>query len=263
LHTAFKDALREARLVAATFSHCEDTFLRYFQKDHQNFVRDLFRTIANIPLKADITKDTVQQYLAPSKLDLNPDFDKLFISFGNNPHLTQAELLISSCNADAPGHPNQPDAFIFSRPNGIALVSLCPELFTYPSLDTIEDPPPALRDPPPASTPFIGFTCDRLGDHDTDWMTSPGGVLLHELMHWAYLFRNVPNFDLWIPDGWIADYRGDNPKTGYGPFYAEQLLFFSTKWNPAKFRQNEVLQNADSYAVYAHSKYWTFSEAKG
>lgn len=265
LQTAFKDALREARLVAATFSHCEDTFLRYFQKDHQNFVRDVFRTIANIPLDANINQDNVQQYLAPSNLDVNPDFEKLIISFGDNPGLTNADLRISSCQGPTTG----PDAFIFTRPDGSALVSLCPKLFKHPSLDTIMNPPPELRDPPPANTPFIGYTCDRLGDHDTDWMTSPGGVLLHEFMHWGHLLRNIPNIDIWIPDGYITDFPGPNPENGYGPFNAQQLLFLSTKGDPGKFRQNEVLQNADNYAVYAQSKYWsfvcgrTFLEAKG
>jgi len=260
LQTAFKDALREARVVAATFSPCEDSFLRYFQKDHQSFVRNLFRTIANIPLDADIRQDNVQQYLNPSNPDLNPDFDDLIISFGDNPGLTSAELSFASCRSTY--------AHLNTRSDGTALMSLCPELFEYPSLDTIENPPPRLRDPPPANTPFIGYTCDRLGDHDTDWMLSPGGVVLHEFMHWTHLFRNVPDFYTWIPDGFIKDFRGPNPANGYGTFNAEQLLFFSTKWNPKNFRQNEVLQNADNYAVYAHSKYWsfvcgrTFSEAK-
>lgn len=75
----FKDAIREARLVAATFSDCEPTFLRYFEKSHANFVKDVFRTIANIPLNVDIDKDNIQQYLPPSNWDLNPTFSKLSI----------------------------------------------------------------------------------------------------------------------------------------------------------------------------------------
>jgi hypothetical protein len=267
LKQAFKDAIREARLVAATFSDCEAPFLRYFEKSHAQFVRDVFRTIANIPVNADINKDNVQQYLPPSNWDLNSAFSKLPISLGNHPGLSQADLALTSCSTKSSSGTGE-DAFIVERQDGTALVSLCDEVFDYPSLDTIANPPAALRDPPPANTPFIGYTCDRLGDHDTDWLLSPGGILLHEFIHWTYLLQNVPRYHDLIKGPNIGDYFGDNPSDGYGPFNAEQLLFFSTKWVPGKFRKNEVLQNADNYAWYAHSKYWsficgrTFSEAK-
>ncbi|KIV95057.1 hypothetical protein PV10_02759 [Exophiala mesophila] len=103
-----------------------------------------------------------------------------------------------------------------------------------------------------------GYTCAGLGDRDTDLMLSPAGVLLHEYMHWSYLFRHVPRFDHYIRDGMVQDYKGPHPDSGYGFFNAARLRALSIVEKPRYYYDNQVLQNADNYARYALSKYWSF-----
>lgn len=65
LEQLFKDAIQEARVVPAMFNDCELTLLPRFAKSHICFVKNLVRTIANMPLNANIKKDDFQQYLIP------------------------------------------------------------------------------------------------------------------------------------------------------------------------------------------------------
>lgn len=268
LQTAFKDALLLARVVAVMHDDCEPCFLRYFQKQHSKFVRDVFRTIANIDLDAVITPENMLQYLPPNVAAINPRFRKLTISL-NDPPPWLVQLQGLSCSLGKEGQ-IPPSAHIIKTKTGHAFISLCEWIFDErPTLTEIQFAPAKGRDA--EGQPLPGFECDGLGDRDTDWMISPGGILLHELMHWTAFFSpNIPAWNNLIRgvNGYhsITDYESQSnsiPEDGYGPFHAEQLLHYSTSLDPSKFRQNEVLQNADSYHCYANSKYWSWVCNKG
>ncbi|KIV95056.1 hypothetical protein PV10_02758 [Exophiala mesophila] len=87
LEVAWKESLIEARLVAATFDGCDPTFLRYFDQSHAKLVQDMFRTIANIDLSADLSAANMEQYLPPRNWQVNADFSKLKIYYGTAPEL--------------------------------------------------------------------------------------------------------------------------------------------------------------------------------
>lgn len=259
VEVAWKESLAEARLVAATFDPCDPIFLRYFDKGHAQFVQDMFRTIANIDLSADLSGNNVEQYLPPRKWQINTDFQNLKIYYGTAPEMPPEFRSTMSCSSpsDPPG--TGPFATLFQRLDGTAYLSVCEQAFQYPRLATILDPPPELRlHNDPAGASLYGYTCLGLGDRDTDLMVSPAGILLHEYIHWTFLFRHVPRFNSYIRDGIITDYAGPDPPHGYGPYYAARLRALSLVEKPGDYRDNEVLQNADNYASYAHSKYWSF-----
>jgi hypothetical protein len=110
-----------------------------------------------------------------------------------------------------------------------------------------------------------------MGDYDNGFMTSLGGHLLHELMHWDYLFQGVPGYDEAVKAtlrGRIDDYDyetwseglkdefpdlewPEEPSNGYQPNNAREL-------NGASEQENLGRRNADNYRWYSQSKYWSF-----
>jgi hypothetical protein len=60
------------------------------------------------------------------------------------------------------------------------------------SLQDTEHPPVCALDG--NGNPEAGFGCNRLTDHGSDCMMSPGCVFLCELFHWPYLFEKVPGY---------------------------------------------------------------------
>lgn len=142
-----------------------------------------------------------------------------------------------------------------------AFTQLYKRAFDYPSLKDI----------------LTKRTCDGLGPYDSGLMTSLGAHLLHEMVHWRLLVRDVNNeerFDavithtVLLPDpddsdkleeeerDYIDDYNKDeyedpdiDPVTGYGPANAHELVI---NGNDVSFR------NADNYRWYAVSKYWSW-----
>lgn len=197
----------------------------------------MFKTIANIPLTTKLDDTTVLEILSSVPVnDMATLFDHLEISVGNHPDLPETK---QHCGKSENGM--TPVAFIFlSQALGDwAWVSLCEDAWQYPSLDEIYDPHDARKGSP-------GWGCDGLGDHDSELMTTIGGLLLHEIMHWSGLLENVPNFDDLIQEGeigfpQIGDFPGPNPPDGYGSFNAKQL---------------KSVENADNYRCYAESKFW-------
>ncbi|EXJ90668.1 hypothetical protein A1O1_03772 [Capronia coronata CBS 617.96] len=217
LQESFMDALILARVTATTFSACDASFLRYFRALEATFVQDVFETIANFPLDHQIDEETVIEILSSASVasELQPKFAKLEIAIGNHPALPEEKNL---CGTQSEG--GTVFAFTYLDPSAlgdVALISLCEETFQYPSLQEIENPPDHVRDA--EGRPLPGYTCDGLGDHDTDWMSSPGGVLLHELLHWIYLLEDIPNYHDLIEmnemgDHQIGDFDGPNPSDG-------------------------------------------------
>lgn len=217
LQEAFKDALILARVTAATFDTCDGVFLRYFRTLEATFVQDVFRTIANFPVEEQIDDQTIIEIISSASVvsELQPKLAKLEIALGNHPALPEDRNL---CGTQSAG--GTVFAFTYADPSAlgdVALISLCEQTFQYPSLQEIENPPSTVRDA--EGNPLLGYTCDGLGDHDSDWMSSPGGVLLHELMHWIYLLEDIPNYyDLIeeneLGDHQIGDFNGPNPPDG-------------------------------------------------
>ncbi len=218
LQQAFKDAVTLARVAAVLFDPCEAAYTRYFLPIDATFVKQVFQTIANVPLNLQIDADTVVDILSSAGVasDLQPKFDKLELALGDNPSLPEGKQMCGT---------QQPDggtvfAFSYIDPGAlgaVALVSLCDNTFQFPTLDEIFNPPASARDA--SGDPLPGYTCDGLGDHDTDWMTTPGGILLHELMHWTYLLEDIPNYDDLIDENdddfpQIVDFDGPDPSDG-------------------------------------------------
>ncbi|KIW89774.1 uncharacterized protein Z519_09931 [Cladophialophora bantiana CBS 173.52] len=258
-HLAFEDAVLLARVTAATFDPCEETLLRYFRPLEAAFVKQVFQTIANIPLSQELDGDNVVGILSSASVaqDLQPKFDQLEIAYGNHPTLPENKQDCGKAAAKGEGGITAAFAFIDPRVLGdIALVSMCDEAFEYPTLEEIANPSSSARDP--QGNPEPGYTCDGLGDHDSDWMTSPGGVLLHELLHWTFLLEDIPGFEDIIDENednfpQIIDFWGPNPPDGYGPFRASQLRDLGAY---------VAIQNADTYRCYAQSKYWAWKCGK-
>lgn len=216
LEQAFKDAITLARVTASLFDACEPAYTRYFRAIDAVFVKNVFRTIANIPLGPDIDANNIVNILSDASVyELQPKFDKLEIALGNNPSVPLSK---QACGKTFDGGTAFAYSYIDPAALGpVALISLCDDTFLFPTLDQIENPPSDKKDA--QGNPLPGFTCDGLGDHDTDWMTSPGGIMLHEMMHWTYLLEDIPNYDDIIDgndDGFpqIADFGGPDPPDG-------------------------------------------------
>ncbi|KAI1623127.1 hypothetical protein EDD37DRAFT_682610 [Exophiala viscosa] len=252
LQQSFKDAITLARVAGSLLDPCEGVYLRFFCAIDAVFVKQVFQTIANIPLNSEIDGNTVVEILSSAAVaeNLQPKFSSLELALGNNPSLPASKQV---CGKQVDG--GQIFAFSYIDPGAlgpVALVSLCDPTFGFPTLVEIEDPSADHRDAD--GDPLLGYTCDGLGDHDTDWMQTPGGVLLHELMHWTYLLEDIPNYEDLIDeneDGFpqIADFAGPNPGDGYGPYNTMRLR---------QVKAAETIQNADSYVWYAQSKYWSW-----
>ncbi|KAI1624893.1 hypothetical protein EDD37DRAFT_649226 [Exophiala viscosa] len=251
LRQAFKDAIVIARMAAVTMNpYCDPVFERYFFPEELQFVSNVFRTIANIPL--DISIEDLNGGLDPgiqamvTGRGLNPTFSLLSISIGNHPDRSPNsgdDCAVEGTDAYLVHSKDNPDA---------GLISMCTPVWDYPSLQNILNPPAGWEND-------LGFGCDNLLDHDSDLMTPAGGVLLHELLHWGFLFENeVPNFETVIPltsggDHHIRDYEGPPggiPPDGYGPYSAPLLK------NLPRGTYSVTTNNVDNYLYFALSKYW-------
>jgi hypothetical protein len=199
----------------------------------------VFKTVANIPLAAKLDDTTVVDILSSSNVhEMSPLFNHLVLSVGNNPDLPDMKQL---CGKSANGVTPVAFTFLSHALGNWAWISLCEDVWQYPSLEEIYEPLDARKG-------TLGWGCEGLGDHDSELMTTTGGLLLHELMHWTGLLENVPNFDDLIGEGdigfpQIGDFPGPNPPDGYGPIHAKQL---------------KSVENADNYRCYAESKYWQY-----
>ena len=213
-------------------------YQRYFTALDAVFVHNIFKTLANMPLEIELDENTSLELLSSEAVtSLNPMFSKLEISLGDHPDIPESAKHCSTSSTTA--------AFCYtSRALGDwAYISLCDTIWQYPSLSEIEHS----SDPSKRGEP--GWGCDGIGDHDSEYMTSPGGILLHEMLHWYGLFQDVPYFDQVIEENsvgipQIGDFQGPKPPDGYGSFHAQQL---------------RSVDNADNFRVYAESKYWGFT----
>lgn len=217
LEQALRDAITMARVVGTMFDPCEPAFLRYFRSSDAIFVKQVFQVVANIPLYSQIDYDTVVEILSSASVlsDLQPKFAMLELAMGNNPSVPEHE---QACEEEIGGSIVMAGSYINPGALGpVALMSLCQSLFQFPTLDEIENPPDSARDA--QGNPLPGYTCDGLGDHDTDLMSSPGGTLLHELMHWTFLLEDIPYFAFVIDPNdhnfpQISDFDGPVPEDG-------------------------------------------------
>ncbi|KAJ9605796.1 hypothetical protein H2200_009645 [Cladophialophora chaetospira] len=216
---AFLDALTLVRTAALTFACDNDMYFgRYFDTSDGTFVRQMLQTVAAVDPNFDQgnpSRDTISQFLSNLRPDqLNADFAGLSISYGDNPGRPVHDDPGKSTKCGPFGlwghltfDPDQPEN---------AWMSICPDTFdVFYSIRTMLNPPNALRNEPGMAT--TGF-----GDTETDYLETPGITVLHELMHWPYLFRNVPNYAMKIrldPDNYpqILDHTSNTePKDGYG-----------------------------------------------
>ena len=217
---------------------------------------DMTETIANIPLDSVIDPTTAQQIMNSNYVvGLSPKFANLTISLGEPPYMP--ENWRGYCSRDGVG------AMVFNQV-GNATVVLCPQVFNYPTGLEIVNPPAWARDA--QGRPLPGFSCDGLGDHDTDFMRVPASFVLHELVHWARPLDTIPEWTQMTQtdQGYhvIQDFWGPNPPDGYGPYNTLQLNLLSVG-NPAAYGIFPAQNNADSYVWYALSKYWEWVCQRG
>ena len=151
----------------------------------------MFRAIANIELDEHFEPGNVGQVLQEMDMDaaLSPKFDRLSMAYDDNPNLLDVTQN-DRCAKKVTAAYTEYDPV---RYDNWDVMSICGVVFeTYYTLHDLEHPPVWALDG--NGHPEAGFSCDGLTDHDSAYMMSPGAVLLHELLHWPYLFEDVPGY---------------------------------------------------------------------
>lgn len=258
LRVAFGDAILLARVAAVTFDPCDEIFLRYFRPEEAEFVKNLFLEIANIRASK-IDVHNIESILSsPSVIfQLHDKFENLEIALGDHPEVEPQDRICGRILTDtgfgvyAYTTLDIDDFDIDAEGGRYSWQSICEESFDFPFLWDIE-----LIATDPSGHVLPGHTCAGLGDRDSDFMDSPGGIILHELTHWSYLLETVPGFSELIEGDeggfhQIKDYSnpGGTPPNGLGAFHAMQLK---------DVRPYAAIQNADNFKWYALSKYWAW-----
>ncbi|OAP54555.1 hypothetical protein AYL99_11003 [Fonsecaea erecta] len=250
MQQSFTDGVALATFASFVVDSCDDVYLRYFPASDVDFVRRIFRRVANLPVDAVLTMNQLPTVLQQrATIGVDPRLFNLMISYGNYPGIREQVCGIPNDDTNA--------AFT-SADGGGPLITMCASAFEmYPDEDEIMNPPFWALNAQGNLLP--GYGCDGLGDHDSDLMWFPGAVLMHEIMHFSDLFDDLPNWFAWTyPSNGvngIGDYDGTSPREGYGPFYSRVLNLLSSL-EPQKYRPHEAINNADSYASYALSVWW-------
>ena len=190
----------------------------------------------------DDTKDILKKFIS-----IDEKYTDLSISAGDHAELDDDEKDCPDINSD---HKWAAYTVQFGELGDRALMSICDYGLHLPSLDEIRDPA------------RVGPGCAGLGDHDSGLMTSLGGQILHELIHWRYLLKDVADFDDVVEqhedtddgENIIIDFEGGEssfmtPDDGYGPVNAHLLVAHGV---------GDAVNNTDNYRWFAQSKYWAF-----
>jgi hypothetical protein len=168
LSNVWTECIQLARLAAITFeADCkfDPNFDRYFEEEGAIFVKNIFYTLANIPLDTVLTEATATQlFYSSTFIGLSPKFSKLTIAFGEPPWLPER----GTCSDVGFGAYGLVDDF-----TGEATIVLCDASVLYPTLDEIAHPQPWAYDE--QGRLREGYTCDGLLDHDSEYMLSVGG----------------------------------------------------------------------------------------
>ncbi|KIW89618.1 uncharacterized protein Z519_09774 [Cladophialophora bantiana CBS 173.52] len=270
-YRTFQDAIYLARHTALYWpcdAANDEIFTRYFEPGDAEFVKNMFRAIANIDLTLDLSNPETVRQLADQPLSYNKHFTGLSIHFlDNHPGLTQPGVV---WDGTLTCHTNRPLlAFMVPTFGGTSgLMSVCKRLYAMlPMLQDVETAPNWAIDPSKGKSNglqyYDGYGCQNLGDTDSSNLHSTGSVMLHELMHFPGLFSDVPHYAATIPSQIqfsstphvISDFFGDWPKNGYGPYNSAEIKRFLPRdhsyfeWKPT--------YNADNYVSYAVSQYYS------
>ncbi|KIW77844.1 hypothetical protein Z517_07677 [Fonsecaea pedrosoi CBS 271.37] len=225
-------------------------FLRYFRPEEAVFVGNIFRTFANIPLDLVLTAETVVSVLTQPNAQLNTRLAGSALFIGDGLARPTERQCDGTANAWMTEDNDNRDADIY----------ICEDIFDWPSIEDIANPPQTSWARDSHGQPRPGYSCAGLGDFDSDWMKTVGSTILHEYIHWGYLFIHVPGWYEFIrvnDQGWraIDDYSGPNPPNGYGPYRAKQIKDIYGAWDQAF---PATVNNVDNYVYYALSKYWSW-----
>jgi hypothetical protein len=154
-HASWKEAIVLARAAALTFQGpCDPVYQRYFEDDGADFVKHIFRRIANIPLDARYTSASAPILLFNDAdvLGMSPRFARMTLAL-EAPPSTPAAL------ADWCSRPGQGGVLQFDGAVETATVVMCERLFdVFPLASTILHPP---RGPDGAAPETFG--CEGLG----------------------------------------------------------------------------------------------------
>lgn len=256
LLTGFYDAINLARIAAVLFDRCDPAFQRYFRPVDADFVQNVFRTIANIDLTAVIDPNNFNQVGTAWQ----PKFSRLSICLGTE--FQGVPPGSTSC-----GQASSPMAIFRPSANDEGYIFVCEPAMRYPSRRQIENPPSSARDS--HGNPFPGYTCDGLGDRDTSYMDTLGSTILHEMIHWKWLFDSVPDLStkIKVSNGvhQINDFSspGSTPVNGYGAFFSKMIKDLLEGNKPPYYHEFETLNNADNYVSFANSKFWSWRCNRG
>ncbi|KIW27740.1 uncharacterized protein PV07_07450 [Cladophialophora immunda] len=268
-YRTFQDAIYLARHTALYWpcdAANDEVFNRYFEPGDAEFVKNIFRAIANIDFNLDLSDPEIVKQLADEPLTYNEKFTRLSIYFlGDHPGLTQPGIPESDldCKGSYPWL-----AYVVPTFGGAsALMSVCKLLYQQePMLQDVEKAPNWAIDPKKDQSKgpqyYDGYGCQNLGNIDTRWMYSTGSVLMHELLHFPGLFADVPDYDANIATQFdantphfISDFYGDWPENGYGPYNAAEIKRYLPRDH--QYLQWKPTYNADNYVCYALSKYYS------
>jgi hypothetical protein len=183
LSEALQDAVQNARVVAATFDSCDvvsrdllreypagytfssfqlgtdelraKEFQCYFRNDDADYLRNAFRSLANVDLNAVIAASTLVNVIAAPPLSLL------------SPRLARTLLIHDDLWSRCGGNPGSNAYIVPSIDFTQAIIYICDSFFVWPSIEEIANPArkPWARDA--ASNPFLGYSCNGLGFSDS------------------------------------------------------------------------------------------------
>ncbi len=226
----------------------------------------MFRAIANIDFNLDLTDPQNVAQLVSQPATWNEKLSRLSI------HFMEDHPGVAQIPAPVRGHgscqPRFTAAYVVPTDGGrSALMSVCPWAYVvYPFLHDIQNPPAWAVDPSKDQSKgpqyYDGYGCESLGISDSWLLYSLSAMMLHELMHFPGLFEDVPGYADHITIGiskdinhMIGDFIGPAPPDGYGPYNA--MLINRLQPKDAKGLAWKGIWNAENFAAYAASKYWS------
>ncbi len=237
----------------------------------------MFRAIAGIDFDLDLTDENVVLDLAKQPFAFSSKFNRLSVSFG----LDNPRRELSNGGPGPPAKACVGGAWASTLPTyggTNAIISICRTAFYLPMLDDIISPKAwaidRRKDQTNGPQYNDGYGCENLGDFDSDWMMNPGTILLHELFHWPGFFEDVPGYAATIlttylvggtgsgsglADHVITDYSGSAVPNGYGAYNTRLINELHPVYSDGSKGSItfEGIYNADNYAYYAVSAYFT------
>ena len=169
------------------------------------------------PRDAMFVRQVFKEMFEPGMWGPSPLFTKMTIFHGPNQESDEDQCT---------GKPNQLGYFTLwlDDPDGDVDLVICPRAMALPNTQDKH--------------------CSGLSDHVDYTFLTLGSVMLHEYTHWPNLLRNALRLKN-PPVERIWDFKGPDPKNGYGPYNVLQVR-----------EKDDPTANADSFSWFATEAYW-------